>query len=104
MIDFSQVDRFAAKLATPPREDEWQDEWSERVADEMRTLAPVDTGALRASIQPTGDGVEVGVDYGVYVEYGTSDTAPQPFANPAINRLADPAARDAGDRVIRQLR
>lgn len=94
---------FAARLATEPREDEWQDEWSKKVADEMRSNAPVDTGRLRASIQPSSEGVRVGVDYAGFVEYGTSDTAPQPFAQPSVNRLADRAARDAGQRVIRQL-
>jgi HK97 gp10 family phage protein len=94
---------FAARLASEPPEKEWQAEWSKKMAEEMRMNAPVDTGALRASIQPTDDGVAVGVRYAAYVEYGTSRTGPQPYAVPAINRLADPAARDAGDRVIRQL-
>lgn len=94
---------FAARLAREPDEDGWQREWSSKVADEMRPHAPVDTGRLRASIQPSSEGVRVGVPYAGFVEYGTSDTAPQPFAQPAVNRLADPAARDAGDRVIRQL-
>jgi HK97 gp10 family phage protein len=94
---------FAARLASEPPEKEWQSEWSKKVADEMRMNAPVDTGALRASIQPTNDGVVVGVRYAAFVEYGTSRTGPQPYAVPAINRLVEPAARDAGDRVIRQL-
>lgn len=105
MLDFSDVTRFAARLNQPIElvEEGWQGEWSNKVADEMRVNAPVDTGALRASIQPTSDGVEVGVRYGAFVEYGTSDTAPQPFASPAVNRLSRPAAEDAGRRVIRRL-
>lgn len=106
MIDFSDVTRFAARLNASPSpgiEDGWQGEWSAKVADEMRSLAPVDTGALRASIQSTGDGVEIGVSYGTFVEYGTSDTASQPFAAPAVNRLARPAAADAGRRILRGL-
>jgi HK97 gp10 family phage protein len=106
MIDTSDVTRFASKLASSPNpltEEQWQDEWSNKVADEMRTLTPVNTGALRASIQPTGDGVTVGVPYAAYVEYGTSDTAPQPYAGPAVNRLARPAADDLGKRTVRGL-
>lgn len=105
MLDFSQVTRFAGRLNTSVEvvEEPWQGEWSRKVADEMRSFAPVATGALRASIQATDDGVEVGVDYGAFVEYGTSDTAPQPFAGPAVNRLIRPAAQDAANRVIRLL-
>jgi HK97 gp10 family phage protein len=105
MIDTSQVDAFAARLAVSPEgvEESWQDEWSNKVADEMRSLAPVDTGALRASIQITDDGVAVGVPYAAFVEYGTSDTAPQPFAGPAVNNLAGPASVDAGQKVLLEL-
>ena len=105
MIDFSDVTEFAARLGASVEilEEGWQGEWSRKVADEMRRNAPVDTGRLRDSIQTTDDGVIVGVPYGGFVEYGTSDTAPQPFVAPAVNRLIRPAAVDAGDRVIRQL-
>jgi HK97 gp10 family phage protein len=84
-------------------EESWQGEWSRKVADEMRRNAPVRTGALRSSIQVDSDGVTVGVLYGPFVEYGTSDTKAQPYAAPAVNRLIRPAATDAGNRVIRQL-
>lgn len=95
---------FAVRLASSHDvEDEWQNEWKAKLADEMRNNAPVDTGRLRASIQPSSEGVTVGVDYAGYVEYGTSDTPPQPYAVPAINRLGEPASRDAGERVIRRL-
>lgn len=54
--------------------------------------APVDTGALRNSIQGrmTGDAsgeVGVGVEYGVYVEYGTVNMAAQPFMRPAAEAV-----------------
>jgi HK97 gp10 family phage protein len=103
MIDVSQVVRFAARLNLPVIEEPWIDEWSGKVADDMRSLAPVDTGALRDSIDETSNGVEVGVDYGVYVEYGTAHNAPQPFTVPAINRNIKSAAADAGRLVVRQL-
>ena len=105
MIDFSDVTQFAARLGSSIEvvEESWQGEWSRKVANEMRALAPTDTGALRASIRTTDDGVTVGVDYAGYVEYGTAHIAPQPFAGPATNRLVRPAAEDAGRRVIRLL-
>jgi len=106
MINTSEVDRFAAKLNNSPGptvEATWVDEWAEKVADEMRNRAPVLTGALRNSITTIPTGVIVGVDYGAYVEYGTSDTAPQPFVGPAVDRLTRPAAEDLGGRVILEL-
>jgi HK97 gp10 family phage protein len=103
MIDVSQVTQFAARLNLPVIEEPWTDEWSRKVADDMRSFAPVLTGDLRDSIDETSDGVEVGVDYGVYVEYGTAHNAPQSFTVPAINRNIKPAAQDLGRLVVRQL-
>lgn len=61
-----------------------------------KQLAPVDTGALRASIGTDfeGDGrhssmsAEIGptVHYAPHLEYGTARAAPQPFLLPAANR------------------
>ena len=105
MFDVSDVDQFASRLSAPVElvEEPWRDDWSEKVADEMWGGAPVDTGALRDSIRTNSEGVEVGVPYGAYVEYGTSRTAPQPFTVPAINRIIRRSAEDAGVRVIRIL-
>ena len=105
MIDTSDVDAFAAKLDSSPGlvEEPWRQEWSGKVADEMRSLAPVDTGRLRDSIRTDDQGVEVGVEYGPFVEYGTSDTRAQPFTVPAILSLIRASAEDAGIRVIRDL-
>lgn len=104
MFDFSDVSEFALRLAVSGDiEDEWQDDWKPKLADEIRTRAPVDTGTLKASISETDDGVSVGVDYGAYVEYGTSDTAPQPFVAPSADRIATPSAEDAGRRVLKRL-
>lgn len=44
-----------------------------------RAHVAVDTGELRDSIEVTADGVEVGADHGSLVEFGTNDTAAQPF-------------------------
>lgn len=60
-------------------------------ADAIRR-APKRTGALAGSIRVVTSGsglsgaeatVKTGVRYAAYVEYGTSDTAPQPFMVPA---------------------
>jgi hypothetical protein len=95
-------EEFAARLASEPPEQEWRAEWSKEVADEMRMNVAVDTGFTRSTIEVTPEGVVAGGAI-VFLEYGTSKMAPQPVAVPAVNRFADPAARDAGDRVIRQL-
>lgn len=71
---------------------------------DAQALAPVDTGALRNSIsyetRETADGAvgEVGptVEYGLYVELGTSRMAGQPFMGPAFDRNA-PALERALD-------
>ena len=50
--------------------------------------APVDTGALKNSIQAKSTGelsaeIGPGVDYGIYVELGTHKAAAQPYLVPA---------------------
>ena len=58
--------------------------------------APVDTGFLRNSIvthlsianmRANGGEVVAEADYSVFVEYGTSRMAPQPFMNPALEAV-----------------
>lgn len=54
--------------------------------------AAVRTGAMRASIHARRVGpahweVNVGVEYGVYVEYGTVHMAAQPFLRPSIEAV-----------------
>lgn len=58
-----------------------------------KTLAPVDTGNLRSSIQhqPKGDlaaEVTVGAEHGIYVEMGTTKMAAQPYLVPAVESQA----------------
>ncbi len=59
-----------------------------------KAFAPVDTGALRGSITTTigalGLSAEIGpsVDYGAYVEYGTSRQAPAAYMGPALDRVS----------------
>lgn len=67
-------------------------EAGELVAQEMRELAPVDTGRLRESIGVTvEDGlVSVGPTkpdawYAHFLEFGTVEMAPRPFITPAFD-------------------
>ena len=71
---------------------------------QAKANAPVDTGALRNSIQAETTGelegeVGVGVEYGPYVEFGTVKTAPQPFLGPAVDAV-QPAFEKAVAAVI----
>lgn len=64
-----------------------------------KSLAPVETGRLRDSIQASEDGVSTDVDYAVFVEYGTADQAAQPFMRPA----GDTANTDPGMRLAQSI-
>ena len=66
----------------------------ERIA---KTLAPVDTGFLKNSIHTQirtanfrtyGAEVIAGANYASYLEYGTSRMAPQPYMQPALDRVS----------------
>lgn len=58
-------------------------------------LVPVDTGALRDSIEMVVEGISTTANaaigatirYGGYVEYGTSNTPAQPYMRPALDTL-----------------
>lgn len=65
---------------------------AEAGANQARSLAPVLTGTLRESIVADEDGFGSDVDYAAFVEYGTSDTAPQPYMGPAGDYVATPFA------------
>lgn len=57
-----------------------------------KSRAPVDTGTLRNSIQATKTGplawrVTVGVEYGLFVEWGTAHMAAQPYLGPAVQEV-----------------
>lgn len=63
------------------------------VQGKAQVNAPVDTGALKNSIEATEVGIYtwwviVGVDYGAFVELGTSRMAAQPYLTPAVEEVA----------------
>lgn len=78
-----------------------------------KAFAPVDTGALRASIEykkisgklyEVADGVNYGiyadgVNYGIYQEYGTSRMRSQPFMTPAVEATGNRVKEYAGGLI-----
>ena len=61
---------------------------------EITALGAVDTGNLRRSIEHGDNGkdeayIGTNVEYGKYVEYGTSKMAPRPFLKQAVNNHID---------------
>lgn len=72
--------------ATKPQVQQVVDEAAAVCDAEAKRVCPVDTGNLRSSIHTeTGDceaTVGTNVEYGVYVEYGTSKMKAQPFMQP----------------------
>lgn len=68
---------------------------TDAVAEDMRRMVPVLSGALLSTIEEEhGSGfgrvhfgnVDEGVDYHLYQEFGTSKMAVQPYARPALYR------------------
>lgn len=65
----------------------------EATASRAQALAPVRTGALRASIASHAEGITTTakaaitaeVPYAAFVEFGTSDTPAQPYLRPALD-------------------
>jgi HK97 gp10 family phage protein len=63
---------------------------ADRIAQKARNYAPVDTGALRNSIEAVSNiagkeaEVRVSAPYAAYVEYGTYKMDAQPFLTPAV--------------------
>ena len=98
------AERFAAELAKEAAEARNQVSEIVRAAafelqGQARVNAPVDTGALRASISvghPTGRSLTKGdlqaqigptVHYGAYVEFGTSRIGGRPYMAPAAESV-----------------
>lgn len=103
IIDASEVAALGALFATNAGTIDVESATSVTVAaqatEEMaRSLAPVLTGRLRDSIRSEGVGTEREViadsEYAVYVEFGTSRQAPQPFMFPA---------GDLGERILEEM-
>lgn len=70
----------------------------EPITEDMKTMVPVLTGALKDTIRKDEHGgnglhriwfgdVAAGIDYHLYQEYGTSKMDAQPYARPAVYRV-----------------
>lgn len=69
--------------------------FSTTVAEIARSMCPVSTGNLQASISASGGTITVGADYAQYVEYGTWKSPAQPFLTPAVQAGAMMAYQQA---------
>lgn len=68
-----------------------------------KKYAPVDTGQLRRSIvsdcnENKGE-VNVGVEYGDFVEHGTRKMTAQPYLKPAINEQQEKFLKDTDEAM-----
>jgi len=88
-IDTSVLDRITAELA--PKAGRIVNTYGLKIASDWAADVPVDTGTYRNSIPSesgmTGDltfTAQDGVEYGVFVELGTSKMAARPSLTPAI--------------------
>jgi HK97 gp10 family phage protein len=92
-LDVWTAKLVAAAVTVKPRVESEIETVAENITETMRSLAPVDTGALVDSIdyEVSGGTAEIGptVSYAYFVEYGTVDTPPQPYAGPAADQHAD---------------
>ncbi len=98
ILNTAVLDRITAELK--PRAREIVNKYGLVIAGEASKNAPVDTSALRNSIlsesHMEGDMtfvVQDGVEYGKFVEFGTSKMAARPFLVPAIERYASAFGR-----------
>lgn len=75
------------------------------LVDEMQATCPVDTGNLQSLISAEMDGENLNVvsdaEYSGFVEYGTWKMEPQPFFNPAVDKIRSGIGlEDAGADAI----
>lgn len=105
-VDSSEVQRLAADLAAAPAKVAGKSahavaRTAQQTKRDAQRFAPVLTGALREGIDVEVSGLEASivstVRYSDYVEYGTSDTAPQPYMRPAADLAGGPLADGLGD-------
>ena len=88
-LDTAKLDQIIARF--PYESEEVVKAGAQAVQGYAANAAPVDTGALRASIQASKRGsllwwVADGVEYGIYQELGTYRMSAQPFMVPAVER------------------
>ncbi len=65
-----------------------------------QAYVPVDTGRLQESITAGPTGVTSDVEYAGFVEYGTSDTAAQPYMRPAADTVDQTRTLEVGAQIL----
>lgn len=103
----------AESMMAAPRAHAVVSKTAKQVAETMRSFAPEDTGAMKASIgydtRLHGGGAEAevgptarrdGFPYPAAVEWGTSKMAPQAFAGPALDRHSSDFVTDIANEVV----
>lgn len=81
------------------------------IADEAKSIVPVDTGALQETIRVEVEGETVNlmagddnVDYSLHVEFGTVKMAAQPYMRPAIDTREEQAIQVMANNLERQIK
>lgn len=80
-----------------------------KVEGDAKTRSPVDTGALRRSINTSGRSLPNGaqaevttnLEYAPYVELGTSRQQAQPYLQPALQRNKDTARKIIMTEIVK---
>lgn len=103
VVDLTQEAAEAPKEARKVVQD-----FSQRIKDTAKMLAPVDTGATRDSITyetSEKEGGEIGPStrQAIFLEYGTSKMAPRAFMGPALDRHTADFEKAIADAVTRNL-
>jgi len=83
-------------------------EAAEKIKDDAKEFAPVDTGALQKSIRRSDVSLinpKTGreVDYAAYQEFGTSRTPPQPYMRPALEKNREGIRRILTKKILEAL-
>lgn len=96
-FDASELDGLAAELAAAgPKallaSSAHMTQIAAQLRDDAKAAAPVDTGELRDSIEVQGGKdyriVRATAEHAFFVEFGTSDTPPQPFLWPQVGKAS----------------
>ena len=89
-LDTKVLDKFAESLGQ--KTDQALSGIAHQVEGEAKNMAPVDTGALKNSINTQKQSeahyiVADGVEYGIYQELGTHKMSAHPFLIPAVEKV-----------------